>query len=97
MAYGTEMCSLMGLTRRVNVTQTAMERAMLGVYLRDSIRNEVIRSRTNETDIVLRIGKIQWQWAGHIALRIDGRWGESFSSRDHVPEGSAGVDPQKVG
>ena len=48
---------------------------MLGVSLRDRIRNEEIRRRTKVTDIARRIAKLKWQWAGHIARRTDGRWG----------------------
>ncbi|CAH2239748.1 jg12168 [Pararge aegeria aegeria] len=36
----------MGLIRRLRVTQRAMERAMLGVSLRDRIRNVAILRRT---------------------------------------------------
>ncbi|CAH2264625.1 jg6243 [Pararge aegeria aegeria] len=52
-----------------------MERAMLGVSLRDRIRNEEISRRTRVTDIAQRVAKLKWQWAGHIARRTDGRWG----------------------
>ncbi|CAH2234109.1 jg1188 [Pararge aegeria aegeria] len=52
-----------------------MERAMLGVSLRDRIRNVVIRRRTKVTDIAQRVAKLKWQWAGHIVRRKDGRWG----------------------
>ncbi|CAH2238195.1 jg13029 [Pararge aegeria aegeria] len=48
---------------------------MLGVSLRDQIRNEEICRRTKVTDIAQRIAKLKWQWAGHIARRIDERWG----------------------
>ncbi|CAH2237376.1 jg10504 [Pararge aegeria aegeria] len=48
---------------------------MLGVSLRDQIRNEEIRRRTRVTDIAQRVAKLKWQWAGHIARRTDGRWG----------------------
>ncbi|CAH2264014.1 jg16397 [Pararge aegeria aegeria] len=76
MTYGSETWSLtMGLIRRLRVTQRAMERAMLGVSLRDLIRNEKIRRRTRVTDIAQRVAKLKWQWAGHIARRTDGRWG----------------------
>ncbi|CAH2208501.1 jg26455, partial [Pararge aegeria aegeria] len=34
------IATIMGLIRRLKVTQRAMERAMLGVSLRDQIRNE---------------------------------------------------------
>ncbi|KAL0852521.1 hypothetical protein ABMA27_017001 [Loxostege sticticalis] len=76
MTYGTETWSLtMGIIRKLKVTQRAMERAMLGVSLRDRIRNEEIRRRTKVTDIARRIANLKWQWAGHIARRTDGRWG----------------------
>ncbi|CAH2243696.1 jg8756 [Pararge aegeria aegeria] len=65
----------MGLIRRLRVTQRAMERAMLGVSLRDRIRNVEIRRRTKVTDIAQRVAKLKWQWAGHIVRRKDGRWG----------------------
>ncbi|KAG6445228.1 hypothetical protein O3G_MSEX003777 [Manduca sexta] len=45
------------------------------VSLRDRIRNEEIRRRTTVTNIALRVAKLKWQWAGHIARRTDGRWG----------------------
>ncbi|CAH2244826.1 jg16105 [Pararge aegeria aegeria] len=40
--------------------------AMLGVSLRDQIRNEEIHTRTRITDIDQRVAKLKWQWAGHI-------------------------------
>ncbi|CAH2261615.1 jg13672 [Pararge aegeria aegeria] len=49
-----------------------MERAMLGVSIRDQIRNVEIRTRT---DIAQRVAKLKWQWAGHIVRRKDGCWG----------------------
>ncbi|PZC76985.1 hypothetical protein B5X24_HaOG203936 [Helicoverpa armigera] len=52
-----------------------MERAMLGVSLRDGIRNEEIRRRTKVIDIAHRLSKLKWQWAGHIARRAEDRWG----------------------
>ncbi|CAH2256264.1 jg22622 [Pararge aegeria aegeria] len=52
-----------------------MERVMLGVSLRDRIRNEDFRRRTRVTEIAQRVAKLKWKWAGHIARRTDGRWG----------------------
>ncbi|CAH2210916.1 jg7571 [Pararge aegeria aegeria] len=60
----------MGLIRRLRVTHRAMERAMLGVSLRDQIRNEEIRRRTRVTDIAQRVAKLKWQLA---ARRTDRR------------------------
>ena len=76
ITYGSETWSLTaGLLERLRVTQRAMERAMLGVSLRDKIRNTDIRRRTRVTDIARKICKLKWQWAGHIARRTDNRWG----------------------
>jgi hypothetical protein len=52
-----------------------MERAMLGVSLRDRIRNQVIRQITKVTDIAHRISMLKWQ-AGHISRRTNNRWGK---------------------
>ncbi|CAH2105633.1 unnamed protein product [Euphydryas editha] len=51
-----------------------MERAMLGISLRDRIRNDEIRRRTKVADIAQWICKLKWQWPGHIARRTDGQW-----------------------
>ncbi|CAH2265690.1 jg4940 [Pararge aegeria aegeria] len=52
-----------------------MERAMLGVCLRDRIRNVESRRRIRVTDVAQRVAKLKWQWGGHIVRRKDGRWG----------------------
>ena len=68
MTYGAEMWTLtVGLVHQFKVAQRAMERAMLGVSLKDRIRNEYIRQRTKVIDIAQRISKLKWQWAGHIS------------------------------
>ena len=77
MTYGAETWTLtVRLVHKFKVAQRAMERAMLGVSLRDRIRNEVIRQRTKVIDIAHRISKLKWQWAGHISRRTDNRWGK---------------------
>ncbi|CAH2232091.1 jg4765 [Pararge aegeria aegeria] len=82
----------MGLKRRLRVTQRAMERAMLGVYRRDQIRNEKIRSRTRVTDILVarRVTKLKWQRAQYIGRRTDGRCASK------VLEWQAPVSPASV-
>ncbi|CAH2267292.1 jg14759 [Pararge aegeria aegeria] len=52
---------------------------MLGVSLRDKIRNVEIRRRTRVTDITQRVAKLKWQWAGHIVRRRDGHWGAGMA------------------
>ncbi|CAH2217300.1 jg22393 [Pararge aegeria aegeria] len=80
----------MGLIRRLRVTQKAMERAMLGVSLRDRIRNVEIRRRTRVTDIAQRVAKLKWQSAeGHIVRRKEGRWGPPTMWTDCVTTLSA--------
>ncbi|CAG9135822.1 unnamed protein product [Plutella xylostella] len=72
MTYGAETWSLtLGLLNRLGVTQRAMKRAMLGVSLRDRIRNEEIRKGTKITDIAYRV-----------RLMVGGA--EESSSGDHV-------------
>ncbi|CAH2219636.1 jg23931, partial [Pararge aegeria aegeria] len=51
--------------------QQAMERAMLGVSLRDHTRNEEIRRRTRVTDIAQRVAKLKWQSGTHSS---ENRW-----------------------
>jgi hypothetical protein len=65
----------------IRVAQQAIERAILGVALRDRIRNQVIRQRSKVTDIAHRISMLKWQWAGHISRRTDDRWGKRVLER----------------
>jgi hypothetical protein len=50
--------------------------SLLGVCLRDRIRNQVIRQRTKVIDIAHRISMLKWQWAGRISRRTDNRLGK---------------------
>ncbi|CAH2236485.1 jg21245 [Pararge aegeria aegeria] len=86
----------MGLIRRLRVTQRAMERTMLGVSLRDQIRNMEIRRRTRVTDIAQRVAKLKWQWAAHIVRRRDGRWGSKvLECQPHTGKRSVGRPPMR--
>ncbi|EFN65840.1 Putative uncharacterized transposon-derived protein F52C9.6, partial [Camponotus floridanus] len=73
--YGLET---MTLTQRsansLRVCQRAMERSMLGISLRDRVRNDIIRSKTGVPDIVGQIAALKWRWAGHVARCKDERW-----------------------
>ncbi|CAH2265012.1 jg25138 [Pararge aegeria aegeria] len=73
-----------------------MESAMLGVSLRDPIRDEEIRRRTRVTDIAQRVAKLKWQWAGHIAGRTDGCWGlKVLEWQPHTGKRSVGRPPTR--
>jgi hypothetical protein len=60
------------MVHKFKVAQREMERAMIGLYLRDQIRIEVIQQRTKVTDTAHRI-TLKWYWAGHIRRRTDYR------------------------
>lgn len=76
LTYAAETWTLtVRVVHRPKVTQRAMERAMLGLSLRDRIRNEVIWAKTNLIDIARRVSKLKWQWAGHICRKADNHWG----------------------
>lgn len=57
---------------------------MLGLSLKDEIRDEVIRHRTKVIEIVGKIRKLKWRWAGLTSNEepsID--WDNDFLSGDH--------------
>jgi len=75
MTYGAKTLTLINASaKKLKVTQRKMERSMLGVSLRDHIRNEELRRRTDVTDVVVHAAKLKWNWAGHVAHMQDGRW-----------------------
>jgi len=47
---------------------------MLGISLRNKIRNEEIRRRTKVVDIMKRISESKWQWVGHVARQNHDSW-----------------------
>ena len=51
-----------------------MERKLLSVRLKDKSRNTIMRQRTRVTEMVERVTKAKWKWAGHIVRINDTRW-----------------------
>ena len=51
-----------------------MERALLGISLRDRVRIEKIRRLTRVEDVMERIAKTKRQWAGHMARGDEEKW-----------------------
>lgn len=79
LTYGAQTWALTKKTmEKMRVTQRAMERAMLGISLRDHKTNEYIRRKTRVTDISERIAKLKWDYAGHVARTKDRRWNEKI-------------------
>ena len=74
----TYACETWATTKRMDnklrVTQRAMERLMAGVTKKDLIRNTELRRKTKVEDIILRIKKSKWRWAGHTVRQNDNRW-----------------------
>ncbi|KAL0821652.1 hypothetical protein ABMA28_005093 [Loxostege sticticalis] len=55
-------------------SQTKMERSMLGIRIKDKIRNKKIRKITKLADVVKRIRQLKWKWAGHVCRMENSRW-----------------------
>lgn len=47
---------------------------MLNIKLLDKVSNNVLKKKTNFTDIVNTCNKKKWKWAGHIHRFKDDRW-----------------------
>lgn len=61
-----------GLIHKLKVAQRTMERAMLGISLKDKIRNEEIRQRIKATYIALKLAmQCKWHWADHLCRRTE--------------------------
>ncbi|CEF61413.1 Reverse transcriptase domain-containing protein [Strongyloides ratti] len=75
MLYGCKTWNLRKSDReKLEVTQRAMEKRILGGTKRDEIYNEDLRKQTNFNDIVQSALTNKLRWAGHIARRMDNRW-----------------------
>lgn len=73
--YGLETMTITQKSAKLlRVAQRAMERAMLGISLRNRVKNEEIRRRTKIPDIMQRVAHLKWQWAGHVAREDTNRW-----------------------
>lgn len=73
--YGLETTAITRANaQKLQVMQRAMERRMLHVSLRDRVRNDDIRSRTKVADVVEKIARQKWKWAGHAARMSGDRW-----------------------
>ncbi|KAI5716778.1 hypothetical protein M8J76_012324 [Diaphorina citri] len=62
-----------------------MERAILGVTLRDRKRNTWVRERTKMIDVGTRMWELKCNWIGHVLRRNDDRWTKEILS--WKPEG----------
>ncbi|KAL0810833.1 hypothetical protein ABMA28_010143 [Loxostege sticticalis] len=56
---------------KLRVAQRAIERKLVGVTLRDRMTNKSLREQSKVTDVVQRVAKLKWEWAGHVARKHD--------------------------
>lgn len=69
---------------------------MMGVGLRDRIRNEDLRHMTGVTHVIKRVTTLKWKWAGHIARGKHTRWTRKFLDwRPRVDKRSRGRPPTR--
>jgi hypothetical protein len=75
LTYGCQTWSLRKKDeRRLAIQQRKMERSMLGIKTVDRVRNTDIRKKTRITDIIERIRRLKWSWAGHTYRIKENRW-----------------------
>jgi hypothetical protein len=97
MTYGSETLTLTKASiNKLRVSQRAMERAMLGISLRDKKRNEWIRRKTGMTDVIHKVKSLKWEWAGHVARMEDERWTKrALDCRPYEKKRPAGRPPER--
>ena len=75
MKHRAETWSLMKhLKNTLAVAQCSMERAMLGITIKDKIRNENTRAWTKMEDVVWKAEKAKGQCAGHVTRMDINNW-----------------------
>jgi len=59
------------IKHNLKVHQSAMEKRILGISLKDHKTNTWIREKTKVLVIMKRISSLKWQWAGHVARHTE--------------------------
>ncbi|XP_014769488.1 uncharacterized protein LOC106868641 [Octopus bimaculoides] len=66
------------LTKRIGhqlvTTQKAMRKPMIGISLREHIRNEIIRERSGVNNVIAEHRKRKFRCTGHVTRFTDDRW-----------------------
>ena len=68
---------------------------MIGITLRDKVRNEELRRRTGLKDVVTEAKHLKWKWAGHVIRRSDNRW--SHKTTLWIPREGGETNFQRTG
>lgn len=75
LTYGSQNWALTKQqTQKLRTCQRSIERKLLGIKLKDKIKNVEIRKKTKLKDVVATTNILKWSWAGHIARIKDERW-----------------------
>lgn len=59
---------------KLEICQRKMERKMLGLSLRDRIRNEELRIKSGLANTAKEARKTKWRWGGHVIRMEQERW-----------------------
>ena len=79
VCYGAETWTLTkSSAQKLRSMQRAHERIMVGVKKRDQIRADQIRKKTKCDDILEKVAKQKWLWAGKVSRQIDERWSKKI-------------------
>ena len=74
MTYGSECWGLKKKDeRKLNTTEMRMLRMMLGVTLKDRLRNEDDRRRTVTTSVITIVEGSKLRWYGHLLRKDEGK------------------------
>ena len=75
MLYGAQTWSLTEKQKKkLAVCQRKMERKIMGINLKQKIRNDIIRKKTRVMDVLATAKKLKWKWGGHVARMEHNRW-----------------------
>ena len=75
ITYGSQTWALTRKQyQRVQINQRRMERSMLGITLKDKIRNEDLRRKTKVKSIASVCCRLKWKWGGHVMRQGNFKW-----------------------
>ncbi|KAJ4434896.1 hypothetical protein ANN_23467 [Periplaneta americana] len=75
LLYGAQSWSLTKKqTLKLGRCQRRMERKILGISLKDRVRNEEVRRRSGIEDVVTLANRMKWRWEGRVVRMQRTRW-----------------------
>ncbi|MBP1527199.1 MAG: hypothetical protein H9Q66_04685 [Spiroplasma ixodetis] len=87
LSYGAQTWSLTkSQSEKIQKTQRAMERRILGLRIKDRVSNRRMRSETQSKDIGYTIKKLKFKYAGHMYRTQEDRWNRRAT--DWTPYGN---------